>query len=570
VAELLWARRHDDAPALRFGDRRWTWRQSVAESARRAALARAQRQEGPFHVGVLLDNVPEYLFWLGAAAVCGATVVGINPTRRGAELARDIAFTDCQLLVTDGAGDALVHALDLGPVGERIVRVDDPDYGARLEEAAAGPAGDPLGGGVATGTGEVDGDDLLLLLFTSGTTGDPKAVRCTQGRLAAIAGRAGQLYGFTGDDVCYCPMPLFHGNAVMALWAPALAVGASVALGGRFSASRFLPDVRRYGATRFTYVGKALAYVLATPERPDDADNPLRVGFGTEASAPDRAAFERRFGCRLVEGYGSSEGGTSINVTPDTPPGSLGLPPPTDDVVVLDPATGCECPPAVFDHARRLTNPGEAIGEIVNRGGGGRFEGYYKNADADGQRVRGDGYWTGDLGYRDGAGFFYFAGRGGDWLRVDSENFAAAPVERIIERHPDVAAVAVYAVPDPRSGDQVMAALELRPGARFDPARFADFLGAQEDLGTKWAPSFVRLSPALPLTATGKVTKTSLGAEGWRCPDPVYWRPGRADPYRPLTGGDRRALAEEFERHGRSSLLGLGLGVAEARGGTRG
>ena len=121
-------------------------------------------------------------------------------------------------------------------------------------------------------------------------------------------------------------MPLFHGNAIMALWAPALAVGASVALAGRFSASRFLADVRHFGATRFTYVGKALAYVLATPARPDDADNTLRQGFGTEASAPDRAIFERRFGCRLVEGYGSSEGGAAINVTPDTPPGSLGRP----------------------------------------------------------------------------------------------------------------------------------------------------------------------------------------------------------------------------------------------------
>jgi len=545
VGALLAARRHDDGVGLLFGHDAWTWRQVVAESERRAAVAVALRRPGPFHVGVLLDNVPEYLFWLGAAALSGAAVVGINPTRRGEELARDIRFTDCQCIVTDASGAGLLESLDLGPLHHRTLLVDGPDYRDLLDRTAW-PAPWPA---VAPG-------DLLLLLFTSGTTGDPKAVRCTQGRLAAIAGRAAEIYGFAHDDVCYCPMPLFHGNAVMALWAPALAVGASVALAGRFSASRFLSDARRYGATRFTYVGKALAYVLATPERDDDADNALRHGFGTEASAPDRDRFERRFGCRLVEGYGSSEGGTSINVTPDTPPGSLGLPPPTDDVVVLSPATGRECPRARIDGNGRLHNAGEAIGEIVSRSGARGFEGYYKNPDADGERVRDRWYWTGDLGYRDESGFFYFAGRGGDWLRVDSENFAAAPVERIVERHPDVAAAAVYAVPDPRTGDQVMTALELRPGARFDPDGFAAFLGAQPDLGTKWAPHFVRVSPALPLTATGKITKTSLTAEGWRCDDPVFWSRGRgALRYRPMTDDHRRALVAEFDAHGRAALL---------------
>jgi fatty-acyl-CoA synthase len=548
VAELLLAREGDGRPGLSFGATTWSWQEVVHESRRRAALAAALRRPGPFNVGVLLDNVAEYAFWLGAGALAGATVVGINPTRRGAELAGDIRFTDCQLLVTDDTGMELLDGLDHDVPDDRTLRVDSAEYHTHL--AAVPPASKGW---------EVAPDSLLLLLFTSGTTGSPKAVRCTQGRLAAIAGRAAEIYGFAPDDVCYCPMPLFHGNAVMALWAPALAVGASVALTGRFSASRFLAEVRQVGATRFTYVGKALAYVLATPERDDDDDNPLRQGFGTEASAPDRALFERRFGCRLVEGYGSSEGGTAINVTPDTPPGSLGVPPPTDDVAVIDPDTGSECPRARFDSAGRLCNPGEAIGEIVNRSGGRGFEGYYKNPDGDSERIRNDWYWTGDLGYRDEDGYFYFAGRGGDWLRVDSENFAAAPIERVVERHPDIAAAAVYAVADPRSGDQVMAAVELRPGARFDPDAFSAFLGAQADLGTKWPPRFVRLSPGLPLTATGKITKTSLRAEGWQCPDPVFWSPRRGElRYRLLTEDDRDSLRAEFAHHGRSQMLAGG------------
>ncbi len=548
VAALLIAREHDDRPGLHYDDATWSWRHVVTESRRRGVVAWELRQPGPFHVGVLLDNVAEYLLWLGAAALVGATVVGINPTRRGAELARDIRFTDCQLLVTDDAGSRLLEGLDLDVPGDRILRVDSARYRTRIEAAASRPAP----------SGEVAPDDLLLLLFTSGTTGDPKAVRCTQGRLAAIAGRASEIYGFERDDICYCPMPLFHGNAIMALWAPALAVGASVALSGRFSASRFLADVRHFAATRFTYVGKALAYVLATPEGADDADNTLRQGFGTEASAPDRAIFEQRFACRLVEGYGSSEGGTSINVTPDTPPGSLGVPPPTDDVAVIDPDTLRECARARFDEGGGLVNAGDAIGEIVNRTGGRGFEGYYKNPDGNAERVHDNWYWSGDLGYRDEAGFFYFAGRGGDWLRVDSENFAAGPIERVVERHPDIAAAAVYAVPDPRSGDQVMATVELRSGATFDPDGFARFLRAQPDLGTKWPPRFVRVSPGLPLTATGKITKASLRAEAWQCPDPVFWSPGRGElRYRLLTDEDRRAQRHEFEDHGRAHLLAV-------------
>src|SRR6202042_3598982 len=123
---------------------------------------------------------------------------------------------------------------------------------------------------------------------------------------------------------------------------------------------------------------------------------------------------------------------------------------------------------------------------------------------ANASRTRDGWYWTGDLAYRDDRGFFYFAGRRGDWMRVDSENLTAGPIERILIRLAGVAAVAVYSVPDPRSGDQVMAALELLPGNVFSPEGFRAFLAAQPDLGTKWAPSFVRVVAQLPQTASGK------------------------------------------------------------------
>ena len=383
----------------------------------------------------------------------------------------------------------------------------------------------------------------------------PKAVRCTQGRLAGIAEVAGPGYGYTPDDVCYCPMPLFHGNALMALWGPTVLMGAAIAVRPRFSASAFLDDVRRYGATKFSYVGKAIAYILATPERPDDAENTLKSAFGTEASVRDRDRFRARFGCYLIEGYGQSEGGAAINPVLGMPKGALGKPVDGVDLTVISPETGEECPPAEFDGEGRLLNAGEAIGELVNRSGRGSFEGYYQREDAEQERLRRGWYWTGDLGYVDADGFFYFAGRTGDWLRVDSENFAAGPVEAIISRHPDLAVAAVYPVPDTASGagDQVMVALEMVPGKAFDPEAFADWLTAQPDLGPKWLPRYVRVSPSLPQTATGKVTKVGLRAEAWACDDPVWWQPLTAANLQfTLLGADDRAmLAAGLAENGR-------------------
>ena len=141
-------------------------------------------------------------------------------------------------------------------------------------------------------------------------------------------------------------MPLFHSNAIMAGWAPGVAAGASIALRRKFSASQFIPDTRRFGATYANYVGKPLSYILATPERPDDADNPLRVAYGNEGAPRDLRRFSERFGVHVVDGFGSSEGGVSIARTPDTPEGALG--PLVGGVTILDVDTGAACPPGVI------------------------------------------------------------------------------------------------------------------------------------------------------------------------------------------------------------------------------
>ncbi|MBF6423967.1 AMP-binding protein [Nocardia cyriacigeorgica] len=541
IARMLMARLGDDHLGLRTRQQDWTWDAVVRESAARAALARTLRVDGPFHIGVLLDNVADFVFWLGGAALAGATVAGINPTHGAAELRAEIGFVDCQLIVTDRAGAARLRELDLGLSPDRFLVIDDPGYAELLDQHRVEPA---IAGGVGAET-------LFLLLFTSGTTGRSKAVKCSQGRLARLA-YANFKYGHHRGDVDYCCMPLFHGNALMGLWAPALACGATVCLTPKFSASGFLPDIRFFGATFFTYVGKALGYLMATPETPHDRDNRLERGFGTEAAPADKAEFARRFGAPLLEAYGSSEGAGSVRLDPAAPPGALGRPA-HSDIAVVDPSTLRDCAPARVDEHGRVRNPDEAVGEMVNKDGAAAFEGYYNNPAADAERIRNGWYWTGDLGYIDEAGFLYFAGRRGDWIRVDGENTSALLIEQVLRRHRAVLATGVYAVPDPRSGDLVMGAIEVPDPEVFDPVEFASFLAGQVDLGRKATPRLLRVSPALPATGSGKVIKRQLQQQKWRSPDPIYrWDSGA---YHLMSEPDKTAFEDSFAVHGRQRLL---------------
>jgi fatty-acyl-CoA synthase len=279
-----------------------------------------------------------------------------------------------------------------------------------------------------------------------------------------------------------------------------------------------------------------LTYVLATPPRPDDADNPLRIVFGNEAAPRDIDAFAERFGCTVVDSYSSTENAVIVQRTPDMPAGALGRPLP--GVEVLDPSTGARVPDARFDPQGRLLNADEAVGELVNTGGAGFFAGYYADPAADAERMRGGMYWSGDLAYRDADGFVFFAGRSAEWLRVDGENLAVAPIEQVLQRHPDVLQAAVYAVPDDSGvGDQVMATLVLRGDESFDPVGFAAFLDAQPDLGTKSRPRHVRVTTTVPQTPTHKVLKRTLREQGVDDhPDPIWSRAERGASYQLRSG----------------------------------
>jgi len=550
---------HGDRAAIRFGDAEWTHGEYYAESIRFAALfADRLPAVGPRHVAVLLDNTPDYLFAFGGAALIGAAVVGLNHTRRDEHLLRDIAHADCGLVITEPRHQGLIASIaDRLPAvltSTRFAEAGDPTgmSGPSLAEALAAydDATDP---GL-----EPDVDSTWALIFTSGTSAAPKAVICSQRRLLVTGNRMSMIMDLGPDDVGYVCMPFFHSNAVQVGWAPSIVTPCAVALERRFSASRWLPEVRRYGATYFNYTGKPLAYLLAQPELPDDADNSLRVAFGNEGSPEVVSQFSRRYGIEVIDAYGATEGGVAVNREPDMPAGSLGRAP--DHVQVVD-DDGVQKARARLDPAGRVLNAEESVGEIVNTQGSGPFEGYYNNADATARTTRNGWYWSGDLGYKDERGYLYFAGRTADWIRVDGENFPAGPIEDALRHAPGVVLASVYGVPDDQAGDQVMAGLVLADDERFDPTSFAKWLDGQGAIGPKWRPRFVRILHDPPTTGTNKIVKRTLVQQKFRHDlvgrDELFVRARTDDTYRPFTVDDEAMLHESFVRYQRERFWDL-------------
>ena len=308
--------------------------------------------------------------------------------------------------------------------------------------------------------------DAFMLIFTSGTTGAPKAVRMGQERLAAYGSKLAEMFGLGPDDVCYSVMPLFHSNAAVAGFTNVLASGATAVLRRRFSATNFLPDVRRYGVTFFNYVGKPLSYILATPEHDDDAENSLALRVRQRGRAPRcrpvRDAFRLHRRRRLRVDRGRPEHGQDARHAEGFARAPRRAEPRRDPRSRHREGMSARAVRRVGTAAQRRSRD-RRDRESRRRLAGSRATTTTPKPMPSVSATACTGPATSATATR--TGFFYFAGRSGDWLRVDGENFAATPVELVLARHPDVVLAAVYAVPSVEVGDEVMAALHA--AARF-------------------------------------------------------------------------------------------------------
>jgi fatty-acyl-CoA synthase len=569
-------------------DRTWSYRRYRDESVRFAHFLLGRLapidERRPGHVAMLLENHLELLALYGGCAYAGLTMFGVNTGLRGDTLAGVIEQSGARLVVVDERllpeFDRVAGRLRTVPAENVLVlrTAGEQDLGGRDLLACVAAEVGPDGGRLEPPDVVVDPARNLMVIYTSGTTGLPKGINNNHLKFFLIGKGVSANLALSPDDRGYACMPLFHSNAMFLGFQPALESCASLALRERFSASQFVPDVLQHGVSWWNYVGEPVHYVLGAIEKQYGGDesrilaevarhprNRFRYAVGNGASPPDIDRFCRWLGLDdMFELYGSTEAAISTFRKKGDPRGSVGEV--TDSNVRILRADGGECPPADLGPDGRIRNYEEAVGEICRVAtDAGLFQGYYGNPEASSTKFREGVYHSGDLGHvveREGRRFLYFDGRTDDWIRKDGENFSAAQVARLIQEHPDVALAAAYGVPCAVSDELVMAALKLRPDARFDPREFFEFCERQVVQGgmdRKWFPDFVRVVDDFEFTQTQKILVRNLKQVHFdrrRLPEaPLYWRERGDTTFRPFTREDYERLRGAFEVAERLTLL---------------
>ncbi len=570
---------------LRQHDRSWTYGRYRDECARTAnfLLGRlgAIDEKHPGHVAMLLDNHLELMSLFGACGVAGLTLFGVNTGLRGETLAGVINSSGARVVVVDERyAEELEKVCDkLGNVARENILVlpsegGDVDASRDLhaciaaEVAAEHPSYPDV---------NVTPDTNLMIIYTSGTTGLPKGINNNHMKLTAIGMAVSARMELGREDVGYACMPLFHSNSMFICAMPAFWVGGTVGIRERFSASNFVPDITKYGATYWNYVGEPVHYVLShlrkqygddearlRAEVTNHPNNKLRYAVGNGAAPPDIDLFSDWLGLEdMFELYGSTEAAISTFRRLKDPRGSVGVI--EDAAVKILNEAGAECPPAELDGDGKITNYEQAVGEICRVAADtALFQGYFGNKEATSSKYRDGVYHSGDLGHvlvSDGKRYLYFDGRTDDWIRKDGENFSALQVARLICEHPDIVLAAAYGVPCAVSDELVMAAVKIRDGAQFDAQDFFDFCEKQVTDGgmdRKWFPDFVRVVADFEYTGTQKILVRNLKAQHFdptKIPDPLYRRERGDKTYEPFDADGYRDLRKTFCAAERLNLL---------------
>jgi acyl-CoA synthetase (AMP-forming)/AMP-acid ligase II len=536
------AKQHPDRIALRFEDRSWTYEEFNALANRIAAVLDARGVKPGDAVAVLMENRPEVLACVAGIVKLGAVAGMINHQQRGEVLAHSLKLTDARAYIVGSECMAALESTDLGPGSQPkaawlwdgegkpprgFVRLADEIAEASEENPAY--------------TRRIKQSDRAFLIFTSGTTGLPKASVMTHYRwLRSMAGLGLAALRLKPDDVLYCALPLYHNNALTVSWSAALGGGCTLALGRKFSASKFWDEIRRYDASSFCYIGELCRYLLNQPPKPTDRQHRVRVICGNGLRPEIWEQFQSRFGIeRINEFYGASESNLAF----------------VNGFDVAKTAGYCPLPFAIVgfdadaDAPRRDARgfmkkvPKGGVGLLVTEiSDNAPFDGYTDKRASEGKLLRdvfakGDCWFnTGDLVRDQGWKHIQFVDRVGDTFRWKGENVATTEVEGVLGEHPDIEEAAVYGVQVPNSdGRAGMAALTLKAKS-FDGASLAQHLTGA--LPAYAVPLFVRLRQSHETTATFKFRKVDLKREGFdpaQATDPLYVLLDRARGYEPLT-----------------------------------
>jgi crotonobetaine/carnitine-CoA ligase len=451
-------------------------------------------------VALMMRNCDDFLVASYGLKKLGAIEVAINTDFRGPGLVHTLNLTKARALIV--GADLLEHVIavadDLPHLREVVVH---GEVGANAPEVSARWSVTPLDEAYA------ERDDapasaqhrIAAVLFTSGTTGPSKGCMLSHRYALVNARYHAEVLGYTEGDCLYNPFPLYHLDAAYLCVVPAILVGCRAAISSRFSASRFWPEIREVGATVFDFMGATLTIIAKRDPQPDDADNPVRVAWGTPMPEPaKRKAFEDRFGLRLTHNYGLTDGGAPCWESPDglEPIGSCGRVGPHWDVQIVD------------EHDAVLPRGEE--GEIVIRPltPGAVMDGYWGMPEQTLETFRGLWLHTGDIGRMDEEDHVFFVSRQTDAIRRRGQNISTWEIEQVINAHPDVLESVALGVPSDLSEEDVKVVVVLRQGSALTAQALIDY--CDNRMARYMIPEHVEFVDEIPKTATGKPQRYRL------------------------------------------------------------
>lgn len=497
------AARHGDRPFLNFYGRRFTYAEMDANANRVAHYLQGLGAVPGKAIAIMMKNSPQWLDVFFGAQKLGMCAVPANIALRGDQLAHIFNHSGSSYVCIDQDllpfYESIKSKLPAPPVIIVNPRPAGQEFPAHQGYVSLDKAYGHDSSSARPAVSVREGDPCLLL-YTSGTTGLPKGVPTHYGRtnirMMSLLNRA----LLNKDDVYFTCLPLFHANAIILTVTSAMNVGAQVALREKFSASRFWDEIRETGATLFNTIGGIIPILMKQPEKPNDRNHSVKQVLSAACPTDMWEAFEKRFGVKLIEGYGAVDGGGIIVMNyGQAPVGSMGKPLGSKYRIVDD-----------DDKDVQSGQSGELI-FFAGKKAGNAVE-YFKDEKATSSKIKDGWIHTGDMVYADKKGYLYFVGRKTESLRHRGENISAYEVEHALLQYPDIVECAVYAVPSELGEDDVMAAIVPVEGKTVEPGKLYEFL--KEHLAKFAIPRYFRFMPEMPKTETQRVIKGVLSKEG--------------------------------------------------------